>query len=283
MKSYGITRPRVTVRAFTLIELLVVITVIVVLAALVVSVSKAAISNARRVSEVNAARNLMSAYSLAAGERSGQFLPGYDRTVSSITLPDGTPVTGPAAERYPYRLAPYFNYAMNGTILVNANAAQIDASSTYLVSCYPAFGINYIFVGGDIAADSTMTYPGECATTQGSANGSLLVFATAVGSGTASGSPSGTNAQINGYCILTPPNLTTTMWSPNKWSGTSSPSDYGNVDARYNGKAIAGFLDGSVRVLTIDELRDMRLWSTNAAQQGNSNYMVQQTSRGGRL
>jgi len=44
------------------------------------------------------------------------------------------------------------------------------------------------------------------------------------------------------------------------------------VDGRFDGKAVCVFLDGSVRVLSIDELRDMRFWSRNAALENNPNY-----------
>jgi prepilin-type processing-associated H-X9-DG protein len=47
------------------------------------------------------------------------------------------------------------------------------------------------------------------------------------------------------------------------------------VDGRFDGKAVCAFLDGSVRVLSIDDLRDMRLWSKNAAINNDPNYRPQ--------
>lgn len=267
--------------AFTLIELLVVTGVIAVLAALSATVAQSVMSTGRKVAEVNAAKSLITAYITAASERDGKYLPGYDRTVGELTMPDGTAISGPAAERYPYRLAPYLNYQMNGTMLVNNNVKQVDATSSYMVSCFPAFGINYIYVGGDISSAGVMTYPGECVTTTGRGSSSVLVFASAAGSGTQPGGTS--DQQISGYCILTPPNTTAQMWSSAKWTKTSPAGNYGNVDARFGGKAVCAYLDGGVRMNSIDELRDMRLWNYNAALQDDANYTVADAVRGGRL
>jgi prepilin-type processing-associated H-X9-DG protein len=49
-------------------------------------------------------------------------------------------------------------------------------------------------------------------------------------------------------------------------------ANYGHVHGRYDGKAVCAFLDGSVRILSIEELRDMRLWSRKAALENNPNY-----------
>src|SRR5262249_35693852 len=151
----------------------------------------------------------ITAYVSTTTDHDGQFLAGYDRTVAEVTLPNGTPIGGPPAERYPYRLAPYLGFRMDGTFLVNKNATQFDTSNTYLVSCFPALGMNYIFVGGDISSAGVMTYPNECISRQGLASASPLVFASAGGDGSASTGGGGTaTGKIDGYCILTPPQLT---------------------------------------------------------------------------
>ncbi len=68
------------------------------------------------------------------------------------------------------------------------------------------------------------------------------------------------------------------MWSSVSWTLNAAASDYGNIDPRYDGKAICVFLDGSVRMLSIEELRDMRLWSANAKDEDNANYTIYQAS-----
>ena len=270
-------------KGFTLLELLVVTAIVALLAGLCFPVFQSVLSKARSTKEIQAGRTLIAAYVAAAADRDGVFLPGYDRTVGELTLPNGQPVSGPAAQRYPYRLAPYFSNRMDGTILVNNNAKQITTTDTYMVSCFPALGMNYLFVGGDVSAAGVMTYPNECISRQAMVSGSPIVFASAAGDGSASGGAGATSPRVDGYCILTPPHLTGPMWSTAPWKSGASPSSYGNVDPRYSGKAVCVFLNGSVRMLSIAELQDMRLWSRNAAEQNNPNYTIATPSRGGRL
>ena len=187
--------------------------------------------------------------------------------MNQVQTTQGQLLSGPTANRYPFRLAQYFDYQLNGTILVNRNKTQIDPSDTYLVSLYPAMGINYLYVGGDISATGVTSFPGDCVTNIGQAAGPLLVFASAGGDGPP-------ETRVDGYCMLTPPSTTGPMWSTSPWSPTSVPSDYGHVDARYHGKAVCAFLDGSVKTLTITELQDMRLWSNTAAAEGSSGYSI---------
>ena len=263
---------------FTLIELLVVIAIVAILMAIAFPVFQSVARKAQMAREVQAGRSLIAAFNAAASDRDGVYLPGYDRTVSEVTLPNGSVVSGVPAQRYPFRLAPYFSNRMDGTILINDNAKQIDATNNYLVSCYPALGINYLFVGGDISSTGVNTYPDECATRMGTAGTSPLVFASACGDG----SRDGLTDKVRGYCILTPPHTTNQIWSTAAWNKNSAAGDYGNVDARYSGKAVCVFLDGSVRLLGIAELRDMRVWSKNAAAQNNPDYNVARATSGGR-
>lgn len=270
-------------QGFTLIELLVVVAIIALLAGLTFPVFQSVLLKGRMTREISAGRSLMTAFAAAAADRDGQFLPGYDRTVSQITLPNGNAVSGPPAQRYPYRLAPYFGNQLSGTILVNNNANQIDVTNTYLVSCFPALAMNYIFVGGDVSNAGVYTYPNDCITRMGTASGSPIVFISAAGDGSAAGSGTNVSGKVDGYCIVTPPYLTGPMWQTTKWKKDASPASYGNVDARYNGKAVCTFLDGSVKMMGIEDLRDMRLWSRGAIDQNNAKYTVTVSSGGGRL
>jgi len=259
--------------AFTLIELLVTITIVGILATLVVGGYGLVTQHARMAEEIAAAKTLVSAYSAYSVDNNGRLMPGYDRTIGEVRLPSGDTVGGPTAQRYPYRLAPYFDYKMQGTILVNGNATKIQEADTYMVSCFPALGMNYIYVGGDYSAQGELTFAGECITELGQAKSSTLVFASAGSSG--GDSPTGSSSgKMEGYCTLTPPQESGPMWQGAKWTKNSAPEDYGHVDARYNGKAVCAFLDGSVRALTIDDLRDMRLWSSKAAAANNPDYTV---------
>jgi prepilin-type N-terminal cleavage/methylation domain-containing protein len=268
-------------RAFTLLELLVVVAIIAVLSAILFPVVHLVLDKGRATREVQAARTLITAYISYSGDNNGMLFPGYDRTVGMLEMPHGLAVSGPTAERYPFRLAQYYSYQFDQTILVNNNVAQIDSTNSYMVSCFPALGINYIFVGGDIQASGSMTFPDECTTRLATAHSSLLVFASAGGQGAPPGQSS--TKEMGGYCILTPPNETVPMWNGAAWKNDSSPDDYGNVDPRYDNTAVCAFLGGNIRMLSIDELRDMRLWSRNALEQDQKDYLVPPPQHGGRL
>jgi prepilin-type N-terminal cleavage/methylation domain-containing protein len=272
-----LTRPR----GFSLLELLVVISIVAVLAAILLPVAQAVMEKTRETREVQAGRTLIAAYLNYAGDHAGQIMPGYDRSVGSLELPGGKAVSGPTAERYPYRLAPYFSYQMDQTILINNSARQFDPTDTYLVSCFPAMGINYLFMGGDISGAGVMTFPEEVTTQLSMANSSLLVFASAAGDATAPGG-SGTD-RYDGYCILTPPQMQVPVWNGAPWKAGADPGDYGNVDPRYGGQAVCAFVTGNIRMLSIEDLRDMRLWSHNAIDQNLKDYTVPHANHGGRL
>lgn len=259
---------------FSLVELLVTIGIICVLAVLGTGAFQGALDKGRMVKETTAAKNLINAYTLSAGDNDGRYMPGMDYTVNSVWFePQGKNLTMiHLANRYPFRLAPYFNYSLNGTILLNRNVSQIEKMSPsgnplheYVISTYPAFGMNYWFVGGCVADDGTLSYPQDCLS-RSSQTASLLAFASG-------GAMAGTT-KVDGYNILTPPKLEGDRWVNASWTKNANPGNYGNVDARYNGKAVCAYLDGSVRMQSIDELRDMRLWNKSALEQNAPNYSI---------
>jgi prepilin-type processing-associated H-X9-DG protein len=90
---------------------------------------------------------------------------------------------------------------------------------------------------------------------------------------------------VDGYFTISAPYNTATdnNWGAraNQWTSASAASDYGNVDARYGGKAVCAFLDGSVKMLSIVELKDMRLWNKNAVTQDLPEYTVTPPVTGG--
>ncbi len=240
------------------------------------AVSGSCMEKGAMMREIAAGKNLITAYNLYAAENNGQLLPGIDLTASQVNNTAGKKLNPAyAGQRYPFRLAPYFNNKLEGTILVNDNAAQIEKLAPrnssmydYMVSAFPALGINYYLVGG-CNTSGGVVWPDECTARLAQSDNSLLVFASG---GTRDGQGNG----VNGYNILTPPFLLQPMWSGAAWNKNTEPGNYGNVDARYSGRAVCVFLDGSTRLKTIDELRDMRLWSRNAAAQNNPSYMISQ-------
>lgn len=259
---------------FTLVELLVTVTILAVLASLALAGVNAALDSARKTEEVASARTLIQAYLNAAVSNGGRYVAGYDRTVNELELSDGRMISGPAASRYPYRMAAFMEVPVEDLVLVGKNAGQVDAGNDYEVSLYPAFGINHIFVGGDVQADGSVSFEADCVTTMARASSSPLVFAT-------SGSTTEAGEVIHGFNIVSPPNTTSSIWSADGWEEGSDPGDYGNLHARYRGKVIAAFLDGSVRQHTIRELDDMRLWSVRAKAKNDPDYRIPRRSSGG--
>ena len=265
--------PQRSANAFSLIELLVAVAILGLLAGVSGAAYQKAMGKASMAAEVSAGKNLSQAYLLAASENGGRYLAAYDNTARNQTILNakGRPLGMPEARcRYPFRLAPYFNHQMEGTILVNKNEAQIirimGASGTmydYGLSVFPAFGINRYLVGGNINNRGLVDHAEECVQTIGQAEKSVIVFV------------SGGSDEVDGYEYVTPPNGPRGQWSSAKWTKDSDPGSYGHVGARFDGKAVAAFLDGSVKAMSIDELRDMRLWSKNAALANDPNYRPQ--------
>lgn len=258
-------------RGFTLIEMLVSVTIIAILAGLAGAGTSAAMAKARTVREMNAARNLITAYT-SATTNGGDLLPCYDEKAAPQEMPDGSVLTGQPIERYPYRLAEYLNYEIEGTFLVNDNHEVVKGlaadSSTYHynVSLSPALGMNGYGVGGYFKDNNPYAAEMLIRAEQSDRSGGLIVFASArgrIGSKT-----------VAGNFYVTPPNMQGKRWNGGKFDENADPSRWGNVDFRHNGRAICAFLDGSVRLLNEDELRDMRRWSKNAAAEDKANYLM---------
>ncbi len=191
-----------TSAAFTLIELLVVMGIIAILAAVSFGAYGMAINEAHKAQAVAAARNLVTAYLTATDPNSGQLMAGYDRTINSLPGPGGVVLSGPAAQRYPWRMGPYLGDNVPGTVLIGDVAHQIDPTDSYMVSSILPLGMNYIFVGGDVQSDGSMTYPSECITRMAN-SAPVIVFATACGDG--SGNPSGSGGPSwHGQWLLHP-------------------------------------------------------------------------------
>ena len=240
-------------QGFTLIELLVVIAIIAVLAGLGHAAYSSAIGKAQMSAEIAASKTLITAYHAAAVDNGGKFLLAYDKSAKGVLGSDGKPLKMKlAAYGYAFRLAPYFNYAIDDTLLVSGNKQQIQKLGyspghslfDYIVSRHPSLGINQDFVGGTTGEND----PEAIRTTAQAAN-SIIAFVSAGGDGEAGFMP--------GYAYVGAP---------------SSPDNFKFVDARHSGKAVVAFLDGSTRLMTIDELKDMRLWSMRAAQANDPNY-----------
>lgn len=249
-------------KAFTLIELIMTISIIIILAMIGIASYNTFFNKASMAAEVAAGRNLISAYQSAVGDNNGNYLPARDYTARNVTDANGRVL--PMREmraRYPFRLAPYFNYKMDGTILVNKNKKQISeifgngSMYNYGLTVFPAMGINNTFFGGYKLSNGKMMYEGEAITTMANADRVIVAFVSA-----------GVD-EIDGYEYIKPPYY---------WGGdenSEEPSENGFVDFRYGKKAIVVFSDGSIRIMGLKELKDMRLWSRKASQENDPNYI----------
>ena len=253
---------------FTLVEMLVVMAVLGLLAGVSMGAYQKAMARASMGTETSAAKNLIQAYQLATTENGGRFLLSKDPTATGVLNANGQVISmAEIRSRYPFRLAPYFNYRMEGTVLVNRNEAQIiklmgpsGFMYDYGLSVFPALGINRYLVGGSISPNGVVQYSEECVQSLAQADQSVIVFASAG------------NPDVDGYEYVTAPLGPGGQWSSAKWSKDADAGNYGHVDGRFGGKAVCAFLDGSVRALSMDELREMRLWSRKAALENNPNY-----------
>jgi len=264
---------------FTLIEMLVVIAIIGLLASLAVPAIGNTLTKAERLREMNAGRTLGQALMMYAQDHRGQLPGGYAddpaRDASGASIPH------PVNARYPWRLAPYVNYAIEDVFLIGkeagAEADEDQESYWYRVSVFPALGMNVFFVGGDesgqsgqgirpIAAHEELFGP-FCVTHLGQAvsPSRLITFASARHTH---------NGQTGvGYFKVTSPRFTSERW-PSEWDPDSAADAFGFVDLRWDGRAVTTMLDGSVRLMTLQELRDMRHWSDQAARANDADWVM---------
>jgi len=259
--------------AFSLLELLATVGIILFLAAVIYPFAANCIGRAKATAEVAGARRTISAWMAYAGENNNSVLPGYLMDPQARNRL-GQPVSFPANARYVFRLAPYLNYELKGSLLVNK---QKNISDDYHVSMAPSFGVNLTFVGGDFGGgsdmqptDANLDRYGKFVVTRLSeihSPTSLIVF----GSARITDSAGRTE---EGYNAIKSPRLHANRWEEN-YQESRPYYAFGNVHPRFDGKAVCAMADGHVELLSIDQLRDMRRWSNQAAQADNPDWNMQ--------
>ena len=248
---------------FTLIELLVSIAIATVLASLLFLGVKSFLESGKKAAEINAGRTLMSAFQTYAADNGGILLKAMDPKPGRVVDNKGKPVMSHAARRWPWRLAPYFDYNMDILMVNNKDAAPIDSPMySYLVTVFPTFGMNGVFVGGKYGTGMSPDNPRAadrfgnfCVTrmVQAHTPSKLIVFASAKMQGEV---PPGTDAPTTGCFDIAGPGI----------------GAVGEVHYKYGNKAVVAYLDGHVELNTEKELKDMRRWSNLAANQDNPNW-----------
>ncbi len=266
-------------KGFTLIEMLVVISIITLLSSLMIPGISKLRQKAGQVREQSAGRSLAQAYMLYSTEKLGRYLPGYADVDAEDA--EGNEIPHPMNARYPWRLAPYLNYNINGVYLLYPPKSSIsdenNESYQYRVSVYPALGMNLFYVGGDESGASGQglkpipsheeIFGKFCVTNVGQAvsPSNLILFASS------QHEDQGENAP--GFHKVTSPNFTQPQWG-SSWNPKANPSEFGFVDLRWDDRAVTVMLDGSVRMMDESELRDMRHWSNLAAQANDPDWKL---------
>jgi prepilin-type N-terminal cleavage/methylation domain-containing protein/prepilin-type processing-associated H-X9-DG protein len=277
MNTSGNSKHPLRVNAFTLVELLAVLAIVGVLAIMVCPFIKSCAIKAQSVAEISGARSAIRAWQAYAGENNGALLPGYldfsESARSTVRNSRGEALGFPISARYVFRLAPYLDYRIKGSLLVNQQKSLTD---DYMASMAPSFGINLTFVGGDFGSGSDLVPSDQAFAAYGKfvvtnineifAPSKLIVFASA----RITGSPT----NMEGYNAIKSPYWQSKRWA-DKFDEKRPYYDYGAVHPRFGGKAACAMADGHVELLKFDDLFDMRRWSNQAAQADDPNWTLQ--------
>ncbi len=223
--------------------------------------ARKAINSAKTTNEIQAGRQLISAYLSNATDNQGVLMAGIDPEAAA-TDSLGNVWPGYVAKRYPARLAESLNYQFRGSVCVNESEKWAD--DFYSATVYPAFGINATFVGGSYGESEpdperdAENFGNFCIRrlTQEDSPGRQMVFISAR-------SHSGNGTPKAGNFYVRSPYLKGRRWDQ-KFDVIRPSLKWGNVDPRHSGKAVAAFLDGSVRLLGQPQLQDMRIWAKGA-------------------
>lgn len=263
---------------FTIVELLVVVAVISLLMGILLPVLGLMRSQARHVTERNSARQATIAWTSYALDNRGDLLPGYCSGLPASTA-EGESIAnetvGVAANRYPWRLAPYLGHNFD-VLYVNDQNRVLDEMRNqsygdflYTSATFPSLGLNTTWVGGDeidgCFNPALIDLLGQFYSKQLSRvrNPSrVIVFCSARGNS----GVGGVGGEITqGYFKVASPNFSSRRWDAEYDS--EDPGSFGNLSARWgtDDEAVVSRIDGSVDSLDLVQLQDMTNWADMAS------------------
>jgi type II secretory pathway pseudopilin PulG len=246
-------------------EMLVVISIITMLISFTLPSLSKSKERGRMAKELSAARQLAVAYDGFGIDRNGRLMAGYADEPGARG--PGIPVNWPVNARYPWRLAQYLGFAVQGAILVNEQEALMKDSHTdsgaYMISVNPSLGMNMYNVGGDLTVSLPKVYVTQAE--QVVQPSKLIVFGSA---------RYNIGGQTPGFFRIESP-----RYSPNNpagWTATYSESDsahlFGFVHPRWDRQAVFSHMDTHAELLNTTEMRDMTRWNNEAAKKKDPNW-----------
>ncbi len=259
---------------FTLMELLVVMTIIVIMAGLTMAGLGVMNQQKRALGAVTSARQVVAAYNQTAVDNNGVYMPAFDLTATTVVKPDGSTVSMKAArERWVFRLAPYLNWELEPTVftpqIIQYAKDNPAIGMDYTLSISPRFGINDQNLGGTMPSSGVMD---ESALEQVAIRPTELTSTPIIAFVSSSCEYQG-DGGFPGYLkVRGPRENRKPFWGNKTWTPKSRAEEFGYIDASFSGKAVCAFTDGTVRMLDMVELKDMRLWNKNAAALNEATY-----------
>lgn len=257
---------------FTLVEMMVAVAILTVLSAVSAVTYLSVQEKAEMATEINGAKQLMTAFHQYAADHHDHVLPGYLSDPDAVDL-DGDPLHHPMDARYPWRLAPYAP-KMDGIFVYNGNEKMLEEENRdYLVSVHPNLGMNAVFVGGHHGSGSPLRPSPRLVEALGKFYVSRMAEIHDASSLVAFTSARHASGEIGNFEVR-PPQILAPEWSSGAFDSESPASDFGFVDFRWGGKAVTAMVGGNVEVLTPDDLRDMRRWSNQASRRNEPDFTV---------